>query len=286
MIPETRAGWTLDAIRSVVSSRVFEARTFDFKETLPPSGDERGKLRLRKTLAAFANRPGGGFLIIGVKDDRGLDTDARIVGVDLAVDLPEHLKPHATACVPHVRWEFQNPPHRLSSGKVVHVVEVFEGTTKPHGVFDGEKWIFPKRTDGGNDLLSYEELRDAFRDQHAVRTQFAVIKAEADRMARHGERINGGFAHGFGAEHLPLLFRPSLLESALLQIVATIQDDAELLNELGTLRSTAWAADTEATRLLVDGGKVDKLVRLARIAENSARRVSTSIARRLADRVR
>jgi hypothetical protein len=55
MVPETLDAWTHDAIRNVVKQGVFESRLFDFKETVPSGADDGGKLRLRKTLAAFAN---------------------------------------------------------------------------------------------------------------------------------------------------------------------------------------------------------------------------------------
>jgi predicted HTH transcriptional regulator len=44
---------------------------FDFKAMLPHSKDTEGKGRLRRDVAAFANS-NGGFLVFGVKDNKGL----------------------------------------------------------------------------------------------------------------------------------------------------------------------------------------------------------------------
>ena len=59
MIPETLAGWNLEVVRALVEQGVFETDRFDFKETLPHSKDEKGKSRLRRDVAAFANSGGG-----------------------------------------------------------------------------------------------------------------------------------------------------------------------------------------------------------------------------------
>jgi hypothetical protein len=281
MVPETLETWTIDAIRNVVAHEVFESRVFDFKEGLPVSADERGKARLRKTLAAFANSSGGGFLIIGVKDDRGLDADARVVGVDATVDVPEHLKALGSACIPRVQVTTRAPPHRLVSGRLVHVIQVHEGSTKPHGVFESDRWTFPKRTDGGNDLLSYEEIRDAFRDQRAVRAALMSAKREVDQMARHAEDLNRQSYSRVSREDLALLFRPALLESALLQVLGHLDWSDVMMEQLAVLRGAATAADVEATRLVSQGGSLDLFGRLVYRVLTSARLVSSAIDRTL-----
>ena len=85
MIPGALSEWTVDNVRSLLMQGVFESDRFDFKERLPDPKDADGKLRLRKTCAAFANSAGG-FLVFGVKDDRGLHADERLVGVEAVLD--------------------------------------------------------------------------------------------------------------------------------------------------------------------------------------------------------
>jgi hypothetical protein len=180
-----------------------------------------------------------------------------------------------------VQLPFRNPPHRLSSGRLVHVVHVLEGNTKPHGVFDGERWIFPKRTDGGNDLLSYEEIRDGFRDQRAFRTALLTVKHEADRMARHAEDINRQFYHPSAGtrDDLALMFRPALLESALSQVLGQLGGDEVLMQNLALLRGAATAADTEIAKLLSGRANMEPPVRLVLMVLNSARQVSAALER-------
>ena len=281
-VPEALQEWTLDAIRLLVEQAVFESRLFDFKENIPVAADEGGKLRLRKTLAAFANSPGGGFLIFGVKDERGLDAEARMIGVEPNVDVPERLKSLGGVCIPRVQVTTRAPSHRLASARMVHVVQVHEGTAKPCGIFDNDRWIFPKRTDGGNDLLSYEEIRDAFRDQRAFRAALMSVKREVDQLARHAEDMNRQNYSRISREDLALLFRPALLESLLLQVLGHLDWDVVTMEQLAVLRGAASAADVEAARLLSQGGNIKLFARLVYRVLNSARMVSAAVDRTLA----
>lgn len=249
IVPNTLETWTLDAVVRVVADGVFEARSFDFKEMLPVAADERGKIRLRRTLAAFANSSGG-FLIIGVKDDRALPAIDRLVGVGVSLDVPTQLKDHVAACTPTIQWTFLNEPLRLLSGRLIHVIHVLESKTKPHGVFEADRWVFPKRTEGGNGLLSYEEIRDAFRDQDKVLDGLRIIRVEAQRMKNHAEHLNAGFANNFYLQYIFDGFRPGFLEAALLQVLGYVSTNSVLVSNLQELRIVATAADAETQRFL------------------------------------
>lgn len=222
MVPDDLAAWTLDAIHQLVAAAVFESRRFDFKEMLPSASDEGGKTRLRKTLAAFANAEGG-FLVIGVKDDRELAAAARVVGVDPKVDVPELFGAQASRCTPAVQWTLRNPPNRLPTGQLVHVVEVYEAKTKPHGLFDGERWIFPKRTERGNEAMSYEEIRGAFRDQHRVLASLKVLQTEAKRIQELAWNLNIELYNGTRRPYfIYQRFRPAAFEAAWVQVLGSM----------------------------------------------------------------
>ena len=74
-VPIPLAEWTYGVVLELLMANVHEDRTFDWKEMLPPSKDTGGKARFVRGAAALANN-GGGFLIIGVKDDAGLPPTA------------------------------------------------------------------------------------------------------------------------------------------------------------------------------------------------------------------
>src|SRR4051812_40395704 len=102
-IPERLEDWNLTAIKNILKAGVFELDVFDFKECLPPSSDDKGKHRLRKSIAGFANS-GGGFLIFGIKDDRSLNLNDRIVGIPAVADFPQEFGNFPASCQPSVEW--------------------------------------------------------------------------------------------------------------------------------------------------------------------------------------
>lgn len=277
MLPTTLEGWTLETVARLIAADVFESRQFDFKETLARGTDEAGKLRLRKTLAAFANSDGG-FLIVGVKDDRASMVD-RVVGVETDLDLPVLLGAQAARCTPGVHWMLRNPPHQLSNGRLLHIVHVQEGKTKPHGLFDGERWVFPKRTEGGNEVMSYEELRSSFRDQHLTRAALTVLHKEAVRMADYATDLNIELQNSNRPNFIFFRFRPSRFESALTQVIGHTELETSLIKTIDVMLGAVNAADEETTRLLATGGDKRRLIHLVLQALNHARLVASSLER-------
>lgn len=195
MIPETLAGWTLAAIEALLVQGVFESDRFDFKEKLPHKADDKDKLRLTKACAAFANSDGG-FLVFGVKDEKGLAPSQRLVGLDRAVDFPEKFGNFPATAVPGVEWAFKNPPIETAGGNVLHVVHVPSSARKPHAVFEDGRWWFCKRTNKGTESMSYEEVRLAFQDTEMRRTKLALLVSEIDATAAMAKRVVAAFAEG------------------------------------------------------------------------------------------
>lgn len=276
MVPDTLESWTLGALERLVAAGVFESRVFDLKEMLPTSADEAGKTRLRKTIAAFANGQGG-FLIIGVADSKTLAAGERIVGVPPDLDVPVLFGAQASRCTPAVSWEPRNPPIQLTNGRLIHVVEIREAKTKPHGLFDGERWIFPKRTEGGNEAMSYEEIRSAFRDQHVVLAALNILRMEARRMTDYATDLNIELQSGNRPNFIYFRFRPSMFESALVQVLGHMTLEDYVTKHVDVLLGAVNAADEEITRLLAVGGDRARLIRLVLQALNHARLIADSL---------
>ena len=181
MIPETLEGWTVEVIEALLQQGVFESDRFDFKEQLPHPRADGDKLGLVKTCASFANSAGG-FLIFGVKDDKGLTPSQRLVGFDPAEDFPERFGNFPSAAEPSVEWTFRNPALRLAGGRLLHVAQVVASPRKPHAVLDQDRWWFCKRTSKGTEVMSYEEIRMAFQDTETRRIKLVHLSSELDHI--------------------------------------------------------------------------------------------------------
>ncbi|MBI5510439.1 MAG: ATP-binding protein [Deltaproteobacteria bacterium] len=245
MIPESLGGWTLDAIRELLSQGAFESDRFDFKEMLPHPDDAGGKARLVQTCAAFANASGG-FLIFGVRDDRELALTDRLVGVDSTLELPEHFGSFPAQAEPSVEWTFLNPPLPLDSGKVVHVVHVPESKRKPHGVRDnnGRLW-FCRRTNRGTEPMSYDEVRLSFLEAGRKRQDLLWLKAEVARILEVAKHLNI-LAHANVPDTDVLLTRIDVaqIKTAIVPLFGEIGGDPLLVNELHLLIEHGSRLDT------------------------------------------
>lgn len=244
MIPETLDGWTLDGVRSLVEQGVFETNRFDFKEMLPHAGEEGGKRRLRRDLAAFANS-GGGFLVFGVKDDKGLPAADRIVGLLITHDFPEQFGNYPSACEPSVEWTFKNnPPIAFGSDRVIHVVHIAASPRRPHAVFQDGRWWFCKRTNKGTEPMTYEEVRGAFLDAGRRETDLAWLRSEVSRVRDLAERLNIAVHRGpLDVDQLVARFDVSQLKALVLPVFGTIGSSQSLVESLHDLVSRCEKLD-------------------------------------------
>jgi hypothetical protein len=99
-----------------------------------------------------------------VNDDKSLAPTDRLTGLAPDLDFPQHFGTYAVECRPSVAWDYKKPPIHLDDGKLIHVVEIPRSWRAPHGVdtpADGGL-VFTKRTNAGDDPMSYEEVRMSF----------------------------------------------------------------------------------------------------------------------------
>ena len=166
MVPTALEDWTLDALRKLLASGAFERDSFDFKWQLPHPKAKVDKKGLSTDCAAFANASGG-FLVFGVKDDRTLSPDERLVGVD-AEDFPAQFGNFPNECSPTVDWDFKTGGVALPRGKLIHVVQIPKSWKAPHSV-EPERgtFRFPKRTNKGTEYQACKRGRDGDVDHHS-----------------------------------------------------------------------------------------------------------------------
>jgi hypothetical protein len=245
MIPETLAEWTLDAIRGLVVQGVFENDRFDFKEKLPHSSDAKDKLRLKKTCSAFANS-GGGFLVFGVKDDKDLAPESRLVGLDPVFDFPEHFGNFPASAQPSVVWSFRNPPIPLATGRALHIAHVPASKQKPHGIWDDERWCFCKRTNKGTETMSFEEIRGSFLDWGRRANELAWLRAEVERIREVAYFLNLNLRSPDGNQVRDALLSrldSQQLKTLLVAVFAFLADDTNLLRGMHEFIDAARRVD-------------------------------------------
>ena len=141
------------------------------------------------TCAAFANSAGG-FLLFGIRDGRSADLSDRIVGVPPALDLPEHFGSFPQQCVPSVAWEFRNPPVLLPNGNAIHVIHIPPSSRAPHAIgAPSHGWTFPKRTNQGNDYMSFSEVQTAMLGYYEKRLKLQLLRGELMQVLQAASEI-------------------------------------------------------------------------------------------------
>ncbi len=229
MVPDRLEKWTLKDVERLVSQGIYESDLFDLKEMLPPPADDRGKQRLRKTCAAFANSDGG-FIIFGVSDDR------RIVGIDATEDFPSQFGNFPSRCSPSVYWQSKALPLSAGSGRVVHVVHTPRSWRAPHAVEDGDGWVFPKRTNKGTEPMSYPEVQSMFLGYYEKRLKLQLLRAELIQLAQLSDRITlSSDEDEISTSYLPTL-ELRVLESVLADTYSITHAYPALLGALAQLR--------------------------------------------------
>ena len=245
MIPDSLDSWEIEVIEDIVSQGVFESDQFDFKEKLPNPSDSEAKLRLRKTIAAFANS-GGGYLVFGVTDNTNTSGTNRLVGIDSSYDFPEHFGNYPSSCEPSIEWRFKNPPVKLSNGNLIHIIQIITTWRRPHIVENKNgNFIFPKRTNKGNEEMSYAEIRSAFHELEFKRSKLSLLISELDFMRTSAKRLLdnvpnpppniSGTLHWAWATR----YNTTLLDQTLGDTFSFFSDDIDLWNTLCLIRDSA-----------------------------------------------
>jgi len=243
MIPRTLDEWNIDAIKHLLAQGYYEAEAFDFKEMLPKGRNEAEKLGLIKTCCAFANSSGG-FLVFGVKDAKdvkaGEPIESRLKGFNPNYDFPEQFGSYPQKCSPGVAWDFKNPPIPLNDGNI-HVILIPRSWNAPHcfeipGKGSDHLRCFSKRTNKGNEDMSYEEIRMAFLQYYEKRLKLQLLQAELQNTRKHAEELlisapRNQVKIGLGE------FSLTVIETVLADTYTILAGQQELLGHLGEIRN-------------------------------------------------
>lgn len=199
-VPKSPIDWTLDHIKRLIKIHPYETDWFDYKISLKPlSGlkddkKEEHRQSIRKCCCAFANTRGG-FILFGIK--REIDSEDRIVGIDLSDDLTEHLQTLLKHLDPNIR-QFDASPVKIKSGRAstrgVWIVWIPPSEMRPH-MSAGR---FYKRSPGGTcDIMTAQEVRDQIMYREDRLKKIGLLRMELNQL----QTTNQQMRHGAGYAH-------------------------------------------------------------------------------------
>jgi Putative DNA-binding domain len=158
MIPARLEDWSYNRIKELVDNNINESKTHDFKFDLPNSTE------LTKDCCAFANTDGG-FIVFGVRE-KGHRFD--IVGIDNDKEFANRFGQKINALPANPGFIVGNFISIPDSKKILAVIHIPESSYRPHIPSQKDLRIFWKRTNAGNEQMTYEEIRESFGQQSQI----------------------------------------------------------------------------------------------------------------------
>lgn len=225
MIPNKLEDWSLDIIKDLIAKTINESDKHDFKKDIPDSET------LTKICCAFANSKGG-FIIIGVEES---SSSFEIVGInndrELAHKFGQKIKANPTV-------EFSLPKiiSIPETDKVIAIFEIPLSSERPHiPDFSPDKRIFQKRTNKGNDYMSYEEIKYSFQDYQERKEKLKLLYIE---LLSNIEQLNSMKIDNASKEdaHSLVTLDSTILSGLLSELYTSISKDKDLVRILFTVR--------------------------------------------------
>jgi hypothetical protein len=226
-LPLTIEGWTFEIVEQLVDQGYLETDFYDFKAELN-SKEPKHLQRLTTTACAFANTKGG-FIIFGVKDLAGGNRAGRIEGIASESDLAKDFGDKIRKASPKILFEFSNPPIKIrNSSKVLFVVQIPISANRPHANGEG---AFYYRTNEGNEMMSYEQIRDGFLRYEERRSKMKLLLVELVTLEGDAKAT----ISPPGRYSLATL-DTTVINSILPDVYSMIQDDIMLVKDLIQIR--------------------------------------------------
>ena len=167
MIPEKLEDWTYEIIAELVKKNVCESDRHEFKSNIPDSDT------LSRVCCAFANTKGG-FIILGVKQTGSGFT---IEGIDNDSELA-HKFGQKINVTPMPDFDLPVIIATPKSGKVIAVFHIPLSPQRPLMTLPKDKGFFWKRTNKGNDQMTFEEISMSFQNYEQRREKLRLLYVE------------------------------------------------------------------------------------------------------------
>jgi hypothetical protein len=168
-------------IESLVSARVSESRTLDYKQQLPGSDTDK-KREFLYDVSSFANAAGGD-MVFGVADERdssdkstGLPASVEGMGIanvsDVIARLENLIRDGITPRIQGIQWQAVDG---FPSGSVL-VVRIPKSLIGPHMVVFGGMARFYSRNSTGKYPMDYREIRSAFVESTEIGEKLDALR--------------------------------------------------------------------------------------------------------------
>jgi len=222
MIPEKLDDWTYGIIAELVQKKSNESDRHDFKSGIPNADT------LTRICCAFANTKGG-FIILGVKE---VGSSFLIEGIDndkeLAHKFGQKISRHAC---PTIDFDLPKIIQIPNSGKVLAIFHVPLSPERPHMSSDQCFW---KRTNKGNDPMTYEEIRMAF---HNYEERVEKLKLLYIELLSNFEQLSSmKIEDPSGTKYSLMTLDSTVINSLLTDLFTIIGRNKKLVRILFTIR--------------------------------------------------
>jgi len=158
---------TENDILNLITNKISEQKTLEFKRQLPDKNDETGKTKILQSIASFSNTDGG-IIIFGMKENEGEASE--IVNIETSTD------DDASRLISMVKDRISprmNPPEfreLIVENKKIYIICIHSSFTKPHYV--NGNFVFYGRHNSGKYQLDIAEIRALFLKSKSVEEQF------------------------------------------------------------------------------------------------------------------
>lgn len=243
LIPKRLEDWTYEKIEVLVDSNVNESDTHDFKTDIPefkpnfpdiPEGEG-----LTKDCCAFANTKGG-FIVLGIRPKgRGIE----IGGIKDSSEL-RNLFGQKINAIPTIDFGLPKKINIPASQKILAVFYIPVSPERPHIPAPADKRVFWKRTNTGNEQMTYEEIRMSFRNYEERREKLKLLylellsnKEQLESMRTPEDSIEGRYSL--------ISLDSAVIDMLLGDVYSMIAKNSDLVKNLMNLRSQIRVINNE-----------------------------------------
>ena len=220
-VPVTLEDWSYNAVVELARVGRCEGERHDFKFNLPDANT------LTKVACAFANSQGG-FVVVGVKDRSG---HFLVEGIDPDGEIAKKFSDKIHAA-PSVSFSSPRDINVPQTSKVLYVFHIPPSLERPHMPREQDKGIFWKRTPGGCEPMSYDEIREQFLRYEERREKVKLLLIE---LLFNREALQEMAMVSEGAYSLVTL-DSNVLDRLLVDTYSVVQSEPRLIQILLTLR--------------------------------------------------